>query len=161
MYTSAALLDMHTRAHRSLSGLIAHVATLEAPLHRRELAGFGVPTLLEQLTHVLSAEGYWIGVLEGRLPTGDDEPAVADFTALETLRAATVSGTRAFLARTPDADLNVPRHVRVWPDTPRALTPAHVVMRTITHVFDHKGQVAAMCRTLGHPIPRGLDFPLT
>lgn len=161
MYTSAALLDMHARGHRSLAGLIAHGATLGLPLLRREVPGFGIPTILLQLTHALSAEGYWIGVLQGRLPADTDEPDLADLAALEALRATTVSGTRAYLERTSDADLNAPRDVRVWPSTPRTLVPARVVVRTITHLFDHKGQVAAMCRTLGHPIPRGLDFPLT
>ena len=40
------------------------------------------------------------------------------------------------------------------------LAPAHVILRTQTHVFHHMGQLAAMCRLLGHPIPQGMDFPL-
>jgi uncharacterized damage-inducible protein DinB len=33
-----------------------------------------------------------------------------------------------------------------------------VLLRTITHLYHHIGQVSAMCRLLGKPIP-GSDFP--
>lgn len=161
MYTVAARIDAHTRAHRSLAGLTGHCATLPARLLVQEVPGFGFPTILGQLAHAVSAEAYWIGVLEGRLPTSTDEPALADATALEALRADVAAATRAYLERTSDASLNAPQELRVWPDTPRRLVPARVVMRTVTHLYDHKGQVAAQCRTLGHPIPPGLDFPLS
>ena len=39
------------------------------------------------------------------------------------------------------------------------LLPALVFMRPFTHNYHHQGQVAAMCRLLGHPTPP-LDFPL-
>ncbi len=38
--------------------------------------------------------------------------------------------------------------------------PAHVILRTQTHLFHHMGQITAMCRLLGHPIPPGIDFPV-
>jgi uncharacterized damage-inducible protein DinB len=161
MYTAAALLDMHARAHGSVRGLMTHLGTLESGLLLRALDGFGFPTLLHQLTHALSAEAYWVGVLEGRLPESTDEPPMDDLVALEALRSATADATAAYLARTSDEALGTPRVLRVWGGAERALMPARVIVRTVTHLYDHKGQVAAMCRQLGHPIPRGLDFPLT
>jgi uncharacterized damage-inducible protein DinB len=161
VYTPAALLDMHARGHRSLAGLIRHLGTMDAPLLKLDLPGFGFPTIMLQLTHAFLAEAYWIGVLQGRLPHTTDEPDLPDVANLEALRADTAAATRAYLESTVAADLNAPKDVRVWPDTPRTLVPAHIVVRTITHLFDHKGQVAAMCRTLGHPIPQGMDYPLT
>jgi uncharacterized damage-inducible protein DinB len=29
--------------------------------------------------------------------------------------------------------------------------PADVIMRIVTHVFNHQGQILAMCRTMGKP----------
>ena len=47
-----------------------------------------------------------------------------------------------------------------WGDRKMRLAPARVIVRTQTHVFQHQGQIAAMCRILGRPIPSGLDFPV-
>ena len=55
MYSSIALLDMHERSQRSLRQLIEHCAELSAEELRRELPGFGYPTVQEQLLHVISA----------------------------------------------------------------------------------------------------------
>lgn len=161
MYTAAALLDVHARGQRSLDGLIAHLRTLDVGLLSRAMDGFAFPTVLVQLAHVVTAEAYWLGVLEGNLPATDQEPPLADVEALVTLRAPVAASTAAYLTRTPDAELNAPRTFLVWGDVERTLTPAHVVLRVVTHLYDHKGQVAAMCRLQGHPLPRGLDFPLT
>jgi uncharacterized damage-inducible protein DinB len=32
-------------------------------------------------------------------------------------------------------------------------TPALILHHLLTHAFHHKGQIVAMCRTLGHPAP--------
>jgi len=47
-----------------------------------------------------------------------------------------------------------------WGDRDVDLMPAHVVLRTQTHAFQHQGQIAAMARLLGRPILPGLDFPI-
>lgn len=161
MYTAQALLDMHARGQRSLLGLIAHLRTLDVRLLAHEVAGFAFPTILVQLAHVVSAEAYWLDVLQGRLPTTDQEPPLEDVEALEALRAPIAASTAAYLGRTSDVELNRPRALILWGGVERTLMPAHVIVRVVTHHYDHKGQVAAMCRLLGHPIPRGLDFPLT
>jgi len=59
-----------------------------------------------------------------------------------------------------EAELNTPREMTTWGDERVLLVPAHVVLRTQTHVFQHAGQVAAMARLLGRPVPAGLDLPL-
>jgi uncharacterized damage-inducible protein DinB len=50
--------------------------------------------------------------------------------------------------------------MHVWPDTVRSLIPARVFMRQFTHVFHHRGQIAAMCRALGRPLDISVDFPM-
>jgi hypothetical protein len=40
------------------------------------------------------------------------------------------------------------------------VVPAHVLLRTQTHAYQHQGEIASMSRLLGQPFPAGLDFPL-
>ena len=67
MHTSAGLRDLHDRTHRSLQKLLDHCAGFTDEELRREMAGFGYPNILLQLHHMIGAEQYWIGVLEGKM----------------------------------------------------------------------------------------------
>lgn len=58
-----------------------------------------------------------------------------------------------------DDELNTRRAMTTWGDKVKTLTPAHVILRTQTHAYQHQGQVAALCRLMGKPVPRGLDYP--
>ncbi|MEE8304044.1 MAG: hypothetical protein V3S24_16600, partial [Candidatus Tectomicrobia bacterium] len=60
-----------------------------------------------------------------------------------------------------DAELNIRRTMTTWGDKEIEVVPVHVLLRTQTHIFQHQGQVAAMSRLLGRPVPAGLDFPLS
>ena len=41
------------------------------------------------------------------------------------------------------------------------LRPADVIMRIVTHIFNHQGQVLAMCRAMGKANEeRDLDYPV-
>jgi uncharacterized damage-inducible protein DinB len=91
------------------------------------------------------------------------EELEADFASIEAVRAfheRVTTVTRAYLRETSDAEIRRPREVVAWPERRITVVPAHVLLRTQTHIFQHQGQVAAMCRQLGRPIPPGLDFPL-
>jgi uncharacterized damage-inducible protein DinB len=47
------------------------------------------------------------------------------------------------------------------PGQTRLLRPADVIMRVVTHIFNHQGQVLAMCRSLGTPNHMiDLDYPV-
>lgn len=160
MYSVAALLDVHARTHRCLVRLLAHCAGFEDDALRSELDGFGYPTILLQLRHVIGAERYWIGVLQGRMLVDEDEADRASIAALSAFRERTAATTVAWLRAEGDAGVGAARRVTTWGGREAVVTPAHVLLRTQTHVFQHQGQVAAMCRLLGRPIPAGLDFPL-
>jgi uncharacterized damage-inducible protein DinB len=91
----------------------------------------------------------------------DEDPADhASLDALRVFRERVVATTVAYLAQVSDAELNTARTMTTWGDKRVELMPAHVLLRTQTHIFQHQGQIAAMARLLGRPIPRGLDFPL-
>lgn len=160
MYTSEALLDVHERVHRSLGGLLDHCAGFSDDELRRELEGFGYPEIRLQLHHLIGAEGYWVGVLRGLMLTEEHEEDYASIDALRAFRERVAAATISYLHETTDDVLNTPQRVKTW----RAeidLVPAHALLRTQTHIFQHQGQIAAMARLLGRPIPPGLDFPLT
>jgi uncharacterized damage-inducible protein DinB len=47
------------------------------------------------------------------------------------------------------------------PGQTRALRPADVILRVVTHMFNHQGQVLAMSRTLGKPNDaQDVDYPI-
>ena len=56
MFTSAALIDIHERTHRSLQKLLDHCEGFTGDELRRELDGFGHETIMLQLHHVIGAE---------------------------------------------------------------------------------------------------------
>lgn len=160
MYTADALTDLHQRTHRSLARLLRHCAEFSEDELSRELEGFGYPNLRLQLHHVIGAEQYWVGVLCGKMLVDEDEEDYASVDALRAFRERVAGTTAAWLEGASDEELNNPREMTTWGDRKMRLAPARVIVRTQTHVFQHQGQIAAMCRILGRPIPAGLDFPV-
>ncbi len=159
MHTSAQLLDLHARSQACLAALLEHCRALSAAELHRTLEGFGYATVQLQLHHLIGAQAYWIGVLQGRVEADFDEAAYPDIDALEAWRREVAAATAAYLGGADDRELNTTRDAATWGGRTRTLVPAHVFMRTLTHVFHHQGQVAAMCRLLGRPAA-GLDYPL-
>jgi uncharacterized damage-inducible protein DinB len=159
MYTAEALADIHERTHRSLAKLLAHCDGLGAAAVDRPVEGFGYATVRLQLHHVIGAERYWLGVLEGRMDAEDDDAAFPTIASLAAFRERVAAATRAYLAGAAAPELNTPRPMVTWGGKRRVLVPAHVILRTQTHVYQHTGQVAAMCRLLGRPV-EGMEFPL-
>ena len=159
MYTSAALLDLHERAHRNLRALLDHCRTLSPDELNRTLAGFGYPTVRLQLHHMIGAQEYWLGVLNGIVDPDDDDTAFPDIDALEAWRAQTFAATESWLRHADAPTLNTARPFMTWGGRERTMVPAHVLLRTQMHLYHHQGQVTAMCRLLDKPIG-GLDFPV-
>ncbi|MCA9726298.1 MAG: DinB family protein [Candidatus Eisenbacteria bacterium] len=164
MYCRNALLDIHVRAHQSLAGLLRHCRELTADELRRELPGFGYPTVHEQLEHVIGAEQYWMRVVRGtyvsRQESDEGDGRFPTVEALEQFRVVVAGETEDDLRNSTDEAWNEPREMLTWPDNRRILVPALILLRTQMHIYQHQGQVMAMCRTMGKPGPAGLDFPI-
>jgi uncharacterized damage-inducible protein DinB len=161
MYTAAALLDIHARAHESLRRLIRYCAALTGDDLLTPVDGFGFPTVLRQLQHTVGAELYWQTVVSRGYHEEAVLPDLSSLAAIETFRREVAATTRAYLEGTTDAELNTPRTMTSDPGETRVLKPADVIMRVVTHVYHHQGQVLSMCRALGKPIETGdLDYPL-
>ncbi|MCA8916476.1 MAG: DinB family protein [Planctomycetes bacterium] len=161
MFASSGLLDIHQRSHLSLQKLVDHCAGFSQEELSREIDGFGYPSIRHQLHHVIGAEHYWLGVLQGEMLVDEDPADMADIDALRAYRKRVVAKTVEYLQTADETELNTRRKVTAWGPREIELVPAHVILRTQTHIFQHQGQVAAMCRLLGRPISPGLDFPLT
>ena len=161
MYDSETLLDIHRRAHESLRRLIVFCGSLRDEELRAPMTGFGFPTILRQLEHTIGAEVYWQTVVIRGYREELPLPHLPDIAAFETFRQQTAGETRAFLERATDAELNARREMISDPGQTRLLRPADVIMRVVTHIFSHQGQVLAMCRAIGKPNDtHDLDYPV-
>ena len=160
MFTAAALRDVHTRTHEGLVKLIDHCAGFNNEALDTELEGFGYRSLRLQLHHAIGCEQYWVGVLRGQMLVDESEEDRESIDAIRTFRSRVAAVTAGYLASATESELNTARRMVTWGDPNRSLVPARVILRTQTHIFQHQGQVAAMCRLLGRPIPSGLDFSL-
>jgi len=159
MHTREGLLELHERAHWSLKTLLVHCGQLEPEELDRELTGFGYPSVRLQLHHLIGAEQYWIGVLQGRIEADDTSADYPTVDSLEEYRGQVFSATDDYLGAASAGELNTPRPMMTWGNKEQILTPAHVFMRTQTHIYQHQGQITAMCRLLGKPV-NGLDYPI-
>src|SRR5262245_32829695 len=161
MYNAETLLDIHARAHESLRRLIVFCGELTEDELRRPLTGFGFPTVLGQFAHTIGAEVYWQTVVARGYTEEATLPSLPHLAAIEAFRRQTASATRSYLDGASEAELNSPRAMISDPGQTRLLRPADVIMRVVTHIFNHQGQVLAMCRTLGKPnVEHDLDYPV-
>ena len=158
MHDPRGLIDFHERAHRNLERLVAHCAGLTQEEADRSLAGFGYASVRLQLIHAIGAEAYWVGVLQGRVDAEDKDDLFPTVDSVAAWRRDVAAATRAYLDAVTEAELDASRVVTTWKGE-RRMAPAHVILRVITHLYHHQGQVVAMCRLLGRPVS-GVDFPL-
>lgn len=160
MLTREALVDIHERAHRNLEGYFAHCRALDCQAVDRKIPEFNGASVRLQLHHAIGAERFWIGVLQGRVDADDDAHLYPTIESLAEYREATFAATQEYLRNAATEELNTPRPMMTRADEAHVLHPGHVVMRTITHIYHHQGQIASMLRLLGNPSP-GFDYPIT
>lgn len=161
MYTAEGLIDFHNRGHQSLKKIIEHCQLFSVEELCKEIVGFGYPSLRLQLHHVIGCEKYWIGVLQGRMDVDDDISQYPTIEKLMAYRQDVHSATEQYLRTVSAEDLSTARPMITWGNNEKILIPAQVFMRTLTHIYHHIGQIAAMCRLMGHPIEQGMDYPIT
>jgi uncharacterized damage-inducible protein DinB len=153
VFTTDGIQQLHEWAHASISIVLDHLSTFPAADYQKELPGFGFSTLQKQVVHIFNCEGFWIHVIKG-LPYVDRDPATCSDVADARLLQQQVSRwTEEYLLALSNQQLNSDAELR-FPDGDFAVrTPALVLHHVLTHAFHHKGQIAAMCRQLGRPMP--------
>ena len=160
MYTSEALLDIHQRCHRSLGLLMEHCRVFDTEQFNRQVEGFGYPTMRLQIHHVIGAQKYWLSVVQDRINADENDADFQSIDELEAFRSDVFEATESYLNGASDEALNTRREMLVWGGKRPSLMPALVILRTQTHIYQHMGQITAMCRLFGEPAPAGLDFSL-
>jgi uncharacterized damage-inducible protein DinB len=157
VFTLDGIRKFHGWTHASLDLLLDHLSTIPASDYGKDLPVFGFSTLRKQVIHIFNCEGFWVHTLRGlryvdRDPAGC--PAVAD---ARVLQREVSRQTLEYLSGMTDEQLNADTQL-VFPDGDSAVrSPALILHHVLTHAFHHKGQIAAMCRELGHPAP-GTDL---
>ena len=152
--SKSAILDLHASMHECMGVVLDHAASVPFAVLTQELAGFGRPSVRDQIAHIFSAETAWVSALQ-MLPQLRRFDAKT-LTSVEDFRRAqreAMSGTRAYLESIDDRALNsmLERYHEEWTTPHRR--PAFILLHVITHAFHHKGQIVAMLRLLGYPAP--------
>ena len=153
MFTKDGIRELHRWTHQSLDILLECVARVPADLLRTTLAGFGVPTVWKQLVHILEVEKGWVCDLQDKPFVRWREEECRTMEALLEAKERVRNATRAYLECLREAQLNTRLAQRPQEWVGALESPAFILLHVVTHTFHHKGQVAAMLRTLGYPAP--------
>ena len=153
MFTKEGMLELHSVMHERLDLLLRHVATVPDELQRKEIAGFGHPTLWKQLVHILTCEEGWVHDLQNQPFPGWDEDDCPTMLELQAARGRIREATRTYVSQLTEEQLNTTLEERPADWGGELRSPAFILLHVITHAFHHKGQVVAMLRILGYPAP--------
>lgn len=152
MVTKSSLLALYQGTHECLDLLVAHAAGMPPALFAREIPGFGIPSVRNQLVHLVSVERAWINTLQNRPVIRLKPDAFPTPVLVADEKERVVAATIEYLTRLDEETLNrdlVDRPI-VWSGPLRS--PAFIVQHVITHAFHHKGQIVTLFRMLEHPI---------
>src|SRR5215470_15031899 len=97
MFTKAGIRELHEATHDSLDILFRHVATVPDTLLCEHLVGFGFPTVLKQLVHILVVEDGWVHDLQNKEFADWREGDSTSLTVLLGARARIRDATRVYL----------------------------------------------------------------
>jgi uncharacterized damage-inducible protein DinB len=153
VFTVDGVRKFHGWTHACLDLALDHLSMIPPDDYVREVSGFGFRTLREQAIHIFNCEGFWVHTLQGLRyadRTHEDCPALVD---VRLLQKEVNQSTHAYLSTLTDQRLNVDAELHFPDGGVSVRTPALVLHHVLTHAFHHKGQIAAMCRVLGHPNP--------
>ena len=151
MFTKEGVVALHAWTHERLDTVFEHAGVLTASQFTQEIPGFGQPSVRDQLAHILATELGWIHRLQGL--NSAEQRKFSDLPSLAAAKREVASATQAYLQTLTEDQLNatLERTPADWVGPVRS--PAFILQHICTHAFHHKGQIAAMCRILGHPLP--------
>lgn len=153
MFTKSGILELHAAMHDRLDLLLRHVATVPDALTRKQITGFGHPSILKQLVHILTCEDGWLHDLQNKSFAGWNEEDCPTIPALQGAKARIRGATQKYLGDLTEGQLNTVLATRPVDWGGELRSPAFIVLHVITHAFHHKGQIVAMLRIVGHPAP--------
>jgi uncharacterized damage-inducible protein DinB len=153
MFTLDGIREFHSWTHASLTRLFDHIATLPADSYNRDVSGFGFSTIRAQVIHILSCEALWIS--RAQAVSIDDWDVMKWLTVSDAraLQQEASNRTLAYLSGLTERQLNEDVELLLEDGVRITCTPALLIHHFLTHAFHHKGQIVAMCRILGYPVP--------
>jgi len=153
MFSKEGILELHSAMHERLDLLLQHVATVPVELWRKDIAGFGHPSIWKQLVHIFTCEEGWVHDLQYQRFESWYEQDCPTIEALQTAKNRIRQATRTYVGNLTEDELNtiLAKPPEDWGGELRS--PAFILLHVITHAFHHKGQVVAMLRILGYPAP--------
>jgi uncharacterized damage-inducible protein DinB len=153
LFTVAGIKNFHDWTHATLSILLKHLEGLPTAEYTKTMEGFGLLSIRNQVVHMLECETRWVSRAQGRAFSYFDPamyPAVAD---ARDLQQKVVRETLAYLRSINEEQLNQEIALHLPEGESISRTPGGLLHHVLTHAFHHKGQIVAMCRTLGHSAP--------
>jgi len=139
---------------------MAHCASLSSDELHQSHAMFGGSTVQMELHHIIGAQRYWLSVIDEPINADDDEADFPTIESLATFRDDVHNTAVAVIESMDDQMLNAPRDMETFGGATHNLVPAHIIVRTQTHQYQHAGKVTSMCAAMGKPAPPRLDYPL-
>jgi uncharacterized damage-inducible protein DinB len=152
MFTVDGMRKFHEWTHASLDLVLDHLAAMPAGAFVQPVPGFGFTTLRDQAIHIFNCEGFWLHVLCGHRYADRTANDCQTMDEVKHLKNDVKQFTDDYLARQTDDRLNSETVLHFPDGDVGRRTPALVLHHVLTHAFHHKGQIAAMCRMLGHPL---------
>ncbi len=141
--------------------LFEYTQSLPNDVYILEKPEFAYGSIRNVHAHVAQCYLWWIGRIGLHLDWATIEPNPSSLTDIPAMRQQfrtvdTVVEQALEAFTTPDVifERHHPRHGAL------KLTQRWLVMHPITHEFHHKGQLLAMGRMLGHPLPSNADADL-
>jgi uncharacterized damage-inducible protein DinB len=153
MFAKSGIIELHATMHDRLDLLLSHVATVPDDLCRKQISGFGQPSIWKQFVHILNCEEFWTHSLQNKAFADWPEEAFPTMTDLQAAKERIRRATRAYLDGLTEEQLNTSLAKRPVDWGGELRSPAFILLHLITHAFHHKGQIVAMLRIVGYPAP--------
>ena len=145
---------------RTREQLFTFLETVPSEVYTLERADFAYGSLRNIHAHIAFGYLLWVGVMGLEYPRPALDRPASDFPDVAAMRGR-FQQVNAILeeafAKFNDPDAMFTRQYR---DDTLQLTQRWVIFRPITHEFHHKGQLLALARVLGHPLPPELGAEL-
>ena len=152
------LITFYHWVRQTREALFAFTESLPEAVYLGEQDWIAYGSLRNIHAHVAECYNRWIGQeWMGRAPAPVDRAAVRSTTAMRAVFADVAALVSEALAG-PE-DLDQPLEVRVGGQKAET-SRRNLILHTITHEFHHKGQLLAVARMLGHPLPDDQDADL-
>ena len=98
MFTVDGIRKFHFWTHDCLSLVLDHLSTIPASDYIKEVPGFGIPKLREQVIHIFNCEGFWIHAIQGLDSSTGNQPTTPPLPMPDSCKREVSEQTLAYLS---------------------------------------------------------------